>query len=502
MKRLSVRPVPIPGESLNGFLLRIGKVNCLFQPSEIFEDLRCQQSTCRYKGWHETLRDNLVLALEERLERPIRHLLGHFALVDSLTWADESNRLIQDVHYGHPRICPQCVAEGGILDWRWNLAITSTCPKHSTLLVTKCPNCNKSLKWSASLLIGCSGCEQRWGEMEGQPSTSISKTESLIWDTLDKDPISMDSGLLHDICRAVAYMMRPFDTIHDRVTAAPLLPDHSNYVARAYRVLENPEVFALWRKECYSKRSELLPLGKAQIEAPCQLFSAGLLKVWDGPREGFTIQLDTISKADEFAENTRYISQARRDRRFEAEGGSEYRYQHRISSMARVTGWGEKAAHDLFSGEAFPTHKNITQSRKRRFDGRAMIGILQEFSDCTTANRIEVRTDSAVFRKNLTTPGRLVNAVLKKVVPGGFQPADLLSSIYVDRSRFEAWLINERALSTRRSLPVQRVIMALGCSESEVQRFVAEGRLKWATHRERLEWIDGPSLFDFMLQSE
>jgi hypothetical protein len=502
MKRLAVRPLPVPGESLNGFLLRIGKVNCIFEPSEIFEYLECKQSKRRYKGWHETITDDLLVALEERLERPIRYLTRHFALRDRLKWNDVLDRMIRDVHYGYPRVCPQCVAESGILDWRWNLAITSTCPKHSTLLVSKCPNCEKSLKWSASLLIGCHGCETRWGDTKGQPLTPVSCTESWVWDTLDKDPASMDPALLHDICRAVAYMMRPFDTIHDSVAAAPLLADHSSYVARAYEVLENPEVFALWRKACHQKRNELLPMGEAQIEAPCHLFSEGLLKSWDGPREGFAIQLDTVSKVEEFPENTRYISQARRDRRFDAEGGSEYRYQHQIYSMARVTGWGEEAVHDLFSGGVFPTHKNITQSQKRRFDGRAMINILQEFPESDTENRIEVKTDSGVFRRNLTNPGRLVNAVLKKAIPGGFKQTDLLSHIYLDRSSFERWLLNERRLATRRSVNLADVTAALGCTESEIRLLVSMGKLKWAKHRDWQKWIDGPSLFEFMLQKQ
>lgn len=502
MKRLAVRPEPVSGESLNGFLLRIGKVNCMFEPSEIFEFLKCQQSTMRYKGWYETTEDGLVLALEERLERPIRHLLGHIALVERLKWTDELNRMIRDVRYGYPRICPQCVAERGILDWRWNLAITSTCPKHSTLLVSKCPNCDKSLKWSASLLIGCYGCEKRWGDIEGYPLSPVSSTESIIWDTLDQDPASLDPTLLHDICRAIAYMMRPFDTIHDAVAAAPLLAEHSSYVARAYKVLEKPEVFGLWRKECHQKRNDLLPLGEAQIEAPCRLFSQGLLKAWDGPREGFAIQLDTVSKVEEFPENTRYISQARRDRRFDAEGGSEYRYQHQIYSMAKVTGWGEEAVHDLFSSEVFPTHKNITQSQKRRFDGRTMINILQESPEIETDNRIEVKTDSAVFRRNLTNPGRLVNAVLRKAVPGGFERKDLLSRIYVDKSRLETWLLNERDLATRRSVHLADVMVALRCSQSEVGLFVSMGTLKWAKHRDWQKWVDGPSLFEFMLQKQ
>ncbi|CCG97148.1 hypothetical protein MARHY3694 [Marinobacter nauticus ATCC 49840] len=96
--------------------------------------------------------------------------------------------------------------------------------------------------------------------------------------------------------------------------------------------------------------------------------------------------------------------------------------------MARVTGWGrvKEAVHHLFSGGGFLTHKNITQPQKRRFDGRAKINILQELFESERDNSVEVKTGFAVFRRNLTNPGRLVNAVLTKVIPGGFKQTDLL----------------------------------------------------------------------------
>jgi hypothetical protein len=498
MRRLAARPSPVVGESLNGYLLRVGKMNCLFQPSEIFDVLGCYQSTCRYRGWHQTICNDMRLALEKKLERPMDASLNHFELMDNLSWLSALDRIIQDIYYGYPRICPQCIGERGVLDWRWNLAITSTCPKHSAPLISACPKCNKALKWSSNLLIGCYGCEQHWEDIASQPFTLASATEAHIWDTLENDPASMDRALLQDICRALVYVIRPFDMLQEKVRAVPLMADHSAYVARAYRILEDPLFFARWRKQCQVQRSDLLLLGKEFIESPCKLFSKGLIRKWDGPSKGFDVQLNNISDGEALPENTRYISRSRRDMRYELAGGIEYRCQLSISSLSVITGWDEDAANDLFRGDAFPAQNNISQSRQRRFNGRQMISALLDFPDQVTENRIEVRAGSAILRKNLTNMGRLVNAILQKIIPGGFGQEDLLLKVYVDRLRFGNWLINERMCATRRSVTVGDVASALEISEDEIREFVQQGKLKWAIHRDWPKWIDGPALFEFM----
>ena len=162
MKRLAVRPLPVKGESLTGYLLRLGKLNSIFQPSEIMDVLGVGKSSHVVKGWCQPAFDDLFDALETRLERPVRHDLMQFERLDDLPWQRDWSRLIQDVRMGYPRICTQCVAETGVLDWRWSLAFTSTCPKHSSLLTAECPNCKKALKWSGSLLVGCDRCEINW----------------------------------------------------------------------------------------------------------------------------------------------------------------------------------------------------------------------------------------------------------------------------------------------------------------------------------------------------
>ncbi|WP_303288186.1 TniQ family protein [Marinobacter sp. SS8-8] len=500
MKRLAVRPLPVKGESLTGYLLRLGKLNSIFQPSEIMDVLGVGKSSHVVKGWCQPAFDDLFDALETRLERPVRHDLMQFERLDDLPWQRDWSRLIQDVRMGYPRICTQCVAETGVLDWRWSLAFTSTCPKHSSLLTAECPNCKKALKWSGSLLVGCDRCEINWAESGAPVTSDISDLESHLWAQLGQNPSNVDRTVIHDLCRAILYMMRPFDSLHDTLEAAPRLIEHSEYVARAYRTLKEPGFFAQWRMQCHEKRKDLLPLGEEFIEAPCKLFSDGLLNDWNGPKHGLNIPLGGVSVEEVIPENTRYIAQPRREAGFELEDGIGYRYQLDIASIASTMAWNEEDVEDLVSNGIFPTFKNVKQSKKRRFDAKQIIGRLRQFPVQTTDGFIEIEADSPIFRRNFANPGMLVNDILKKVIPGGFGEGNFLSKIFVDESRFEKWLLQQRKSATRRSVSLNKVTFALDCTEQDVRRLVEEKKVKWATHQEWEKWIDGPSLFEYMIR--
>lgn len=502
MTRLAARPLPVEGESLTGYLLRLGKLNCIFKPHEIMDALGVGKSSHVVKGWCQPAFGDLFDALEIRLERPVWHHLRQFQRQDDLPWQRDWTRLIQDVRMGYPRICTHCVAEAGFLDWRWGLAFTSTCPKHSTLLTAECPKCKKALHWSGRLLLGCDKCEIDWAELGAPVTSEISDLESQLWTQLEENPANVDPTVIRDLCRAIVYMMRPFDSLHGTLEAAPRLIEHSAHVARAYRALQDPEFFAQWRKQCHEKRKDLKPLGKEFIEAPCKLFRDGLLNEWDGSARGAGIPLDSIALGDELSENTRYIAQPRREVAFESEEGVGYRYQLDIASIASIKARSEEAAEDLVGNEVFPTFKNVAQSKKRRFDANQIIGKLRQFPVQITDGFIAVEAESPVFKRNFANPGVLINDILKKLIPGGFGQDKLLSKIYVDESKFEKWLVQQRKSATRRSVSLDKVTFALDCTEQDVRRLVEEKKLKWATHQEWEKWIDGPSLFEYMIRLE
>lgn len=51
------------------------------------------------------------------------------------------------VNYGCPRVCPRRLHEKSIWWAVWDLALVSACSKHRCLLIDRCPDCGKRLRW-------------------------------------------------------------------------------------------------------------------------------------------------------------------------------------------------------------------------------------------------------------------------------------------------------------------------------------------------------------------
>jgi hypothetical protein len=501
MKRFALRPEPNRDESFNGFLLRVGKLNCLFKPAEILHSLGTQpMATSGNAGWFEKPSRETFRALERRLERPLERHRVRFEAREQLQWLRSKHRMIFDLRLGFPRICPDCVSEQGYLDWRWGLAVMAHCPKHERVLIESCPNCNKKLKWSGSLLIGCPYCDQTWNDMGRSSASEMTETERQIWRDMDAELGNVVESRLSDICRAISVAMRPFDVIHEPVKHCPSLAGHSHFVRRAYLLLESPEVNSSWRKQCHQKRKEVRFLGSDFVEAPCNLFGSLLKRDWRSTHAGAHCDAETRAPKHVFPEVTEYISQSRRDRQIETKGSSGYRYQVTVQSFAAITGMSIVNAQDLFRGEALIAHRGVRDYRERRFDLKQFCRILK--TPPILNNSVEILPNDKKLKKYLATFGQLANAVIDGRVRGAFLGMSNFEKLYIEANDFEEWL--EARLRFRRKkeeLKLERVAQALDCSHRDIHRLADEGRLNWAKTRSDKTRIDGASFVEHVMLS-
>ncbi|WP_439531664.1 TniQ family protein [Marinobacter adhaerens] len=502
MKRFAIRPEPFEHESFNCFLLRVGKLNCIFKPAEILDCLGTQSTAASATpGWLEAPSRTTFKALESKLERPLESHRVRIKAREQLQWLRSEDRMISDLRLGFPRICPDCVSEQGYLDWRWGLTITAHCPKHERVLIESCPNCKKQLNWSGSLLIGCSRCDQTWSDIEPSSASEMTETERQIWRELDAELGYLDESRLRDICRAISVAMRPFDLIHESVKHCPSLAGHSEFVRLAYLLLESPEVNASWRKQCHQKRKEVCFLGDDFVEAPCNLFGAHLERKWPGTHPKPQHDTETPVPKHYFTEVTKYISQSRRDRKIEDEGGSGYRYQVTVQSFAAITGMSMENAQDFFKAEALIAHKGVRKSRRRRFDLRQFRRILETAS--TLNDSIEILPDDKKLGKHLATFGQLAAAVIDGRVRGAFPETGNFEKLYIEGTDFERWL--EARLRGRRKkeeLTLEQVTQALDRSPQDIHGLIDDGRLKWAKTRSDKTRIDGASFVEHVMRSK
>lgn len=498
MKRLAVRPEPNVDESFNGFLLRVGKLNCIFTPREILDCLGTQPTAASgVSGWLEAPSRATFSSLERRLERPMESHRVRFKARDLLPWLRSEHRIISDLRLGFPRICPRCVSEQGYIDWRWGLAVTAHCPKHKCLLVSECPSCHKKLNWSGSLLIGCPHCDKSWGDMGLSHASAITETERQLWEEMGDEFSEMDESRLRDICLAISVAMRPFDLIHDPVKHCPSLTEHSNFVSLAYQLLDSPDVNASWREQCHRKRKGVKFLGKGFVEAPCHLFRARLEGNWRGPNGKDPCGIEAPALKSDFSEVTEYISQSRRDRNIESQGSSSYRYHVTVQSFAEITGMSMESAQDFFRGDALIAHKKVRFSSSRRFDLRQFRRVIRALPK--PEDSIGILWDNPAFKKHLTSFGQLANDVILRRVPGGFTKAGGIWSVFLNQHEFEKWLTARLLQNVKRELKVEQVTEALDCTTQRVRDLVKADVLKWAKSQKGQPRVRGRSFCDHVM---
>mgnify|MGYP000409832154 CR=1 FL=1 len=498
MRRFAVRPEPYPDESFNGFLLRIGKLNCIFTPREILDCLGTQPTAASgVSGWLEAPSRTTFSSLERRLERPMESQRVRFKARDLLPWLRSEHRMIHDLRLGFPRICPNCVSEQGYIDWRWGLAVTAHCPKHECLLVSECPGCHKKLNWSGSLLIGCPHCDKNWSDIQPSRATKITRTERQLWEIMRDEFSEIESSRLGDICLAISVAMRPFDLIHEPVKYCPSLTGHSEFVSLAYQLLESPDVNASWRIQCHQERKGVSFLGKDFVEAPCNLFRMHLEQNWRGTHEENACSTSAPALKSDFSEVTEYISQSRRDREIASKGGSGYRYHVTVQSFAEITGMSMESAQDFFRGDALNAHKNVRFSRSRRFDLRQFRRVIRALPK--PENSIEVFPKAPALRKHLTNFGQLANDVILRQVSGGFSKANGIKSVFIQRHEFEKWLSAQLFRNAKRELKVEQVTEALDCTTQCVRDLVKADVLKWAKSQKGQPRVRGRSFCEHVV---
>ncbi len=152
--RLLVRPSPFKGESLRGYLHRVGECNGLGSGIQVFRDVT-----------GNNFKSKNVSDLELEL---IAHSLG---LTQSQIEMMGYQAVAQDaqckcVFFGHKiaaahlrgsnvAICPSCLDEQNAISGLWDIRAVNACPHHGNWLVSTCPSCGQSINWDRRHISSC-----------------------------------------------------------------------------------------------------------------------------------------------------------------------------------------------------------------------------------------------------------------------------------------------------------------------------------------------------------
>jgi len=150
---LIVRPLPIPGESTMGFLLRTAEANGYSSINALFRLAGLSEKEAR-------LARPPLAKLAPLFERDV----GDFDMLDSDQGVQCSGRkqtLMQHalpsiyLRSKHARVCPDCVNELHHVQAFWELKYAVACPTHWRKALSSCPECGHDINWSRRGLNTC-----------------------------------------------------------------------------------------------------------------------------------------------------------------------------------------------------------------------------------------------------------------------------------------------------------------------------------------------------------
>jgi TniQ len=170
--RLTRHPAPFSTESLIGYALRLSELNGLSSIVSLFRKMGVPEG----------------MITESRIDKEaLSALTGHAVRQFEATaiLADGPHVRILGHRLKHPEVsvssakfCPACAVDKGYIDVHFQLSVMVACPEHRCALLSKCPNCGDSIRWTRRGLLRCQ-CAQ---DLSSATLPSIGESEALLLD--------------------------------------------------------------------------------------------------------------------------------------------------------------------------------------------------------------------------------------------------------------------------------------------------------------------------------
>lgn len=483
MKQLGVRPYPEKNESLSGYLLRLASWNGFVSINELLHAIGVNKPKTRLWGlWKKEEIEDAFKSLSIVLNRTIEVIADPFK-VQSQRWMFSELYFLQELRVDFPRICPECMKQEKTIDWRWNIASVARCNLHGALLVDHCPECHQPFDWGYRLFNGCSHCEFKWKTYKSEIIASSLPLEQRLYPKEDGSLVAEPQELRLFI-QAMMFMARPYDARIDALQRVPFSQNHSQLILDALALLEDPSVKVEWQTRNQQKNG---------------LFSAAIIKPKLKQLDNYK-NTETISIDANFTERPEYVSRAR-NKPLMNDRGESLPYQVFHDDLAGLFSIRKEDLVDLIHKKALISLNSTEVLRDKIFDYRVLAQFIEtRFFEVIPIEWIEINRKSPFLHQNLTEYGCLLTAILTNTVIGGFTDKVNISSVIVEPESFKKWHQLQIKLICSESISPKAAAQALRCSRDEIDNLVKQGVLKWASWQRGATLVDGPSLYQYLMQ--
>lgn len=153
--KLLVRPNPLPGESLLGYIIRLCEYNGYKSPSNILKI--AENADYRYSSeLPKIIHRNLLpfANITQKSQSLLEDLLNP-PISDTTYKFFGSSVIAKAIQALHPKLCPFCLQERPYYRMVWDLSLMMACPIHKCLMLSNCPECNKAFKLNRNHVCKC-----------------------------------------------------------------------------------------------------------------------------------------------------------------------------------------------------------------------------------------------------------------------------------------------------------------------------------------------------------
>lgn len=222
--RLLVRPSPLKGESLRGYLLRAGECNGCGNGANLYGVLTGSDKSVYIMS--ASALDDIARAFDLNRDQ-----------IEAISYRPAANKANgQCEFFGHPVsvnhfrsrrpvVCPECLVEQNAVSGLWDLNVVCACHVHGKWLIDLCPKCGNPLKWSRARVAVCDcGFDLRTAQASQAPLDVQVLTSIVHERALNDLPIFAEGSLGYP----EALRQIPFNEVLAlfRYTAEVLLPKH------------------------------------------------------------------------------------------------------------------------------------------------------------------------------------------------------------------------------------------------------------------------------------
>ncbi len=145
-------PQPYEDESLAGYLIRLNESNYYDSPSWILQlaDLHINRGIHLVNNLNEPSQLSQLIQVTDEQLRLMASL--PYQLVSEV---DSQQYIIYKFYKYALKLCPYCLTESAYCRKIWDWDLVKACCLHQCVLISKCPGCQKNIRWSRPAVTRC-----------------------------------------------------------------------------------------------------------------------------------------------------------------------------------------------------------------------------------------------------------------------------------------------------------------------------------------------------------